>query len=115
MARSAMLNGNKDLEAKILAFKAKPPAPPAGMENNNSMYSQNGGKVVSRKQYRHIPQAPERILDAPELLDDYYLNLLDWSSKNVVAIALGPSLYLWNSSSGDVSELMSVNADADDL
>jgi len=113
MARAALSNGNEELGAKILAFKNKPPAPVA-FEKDNSMYTQNSGKVVSRKQYRHIPQAPERILDAPDLLDDYYLNLLDWSSKNVVAIALGASLYLWNASSGDVSELMSVNADADD-
>ena len=33
---------------------------------------------------RHIPQSPERILDAPELLDDYYLNLLDWNSENIL-------------------------------
>ena len=40
-------------------------------------------------------QAPERILDAPELLDDYYLNLLDWGKNNVLAVALGDSIYLW--------------------
>ena len=26
-----------------------------------------------------VAQSAERTLDAPELLDDYYLNLLDWS------------------------------------
>jgi hypothetical protein len=34
--------------------------------------------ALSRKPHRHIPALPERVLDAPELLDDYYLNLLDW-------------------------------------
>lgn len=34
------------------------------------------------------PQA-EKILDAPEIKDDYYLNLLDWSSKGVLSIGLG--------------------------
>ena len=33
---------------------------------------------------RYIPQSPERILDAPELLDDYYLNLLDWNAENIL-------------------------------
>jgi hypothetical protein len=33
---------------------------------------------------RHIPQTQERILDAPDLVDDYYLNLLDWSCNNTV-------------------------------
>lgn len=45
---------------------------------------------------RHIPQSPERILDAPEMVNDYYLNLLDWSDSNILAVALGPHLYLWN-------------------
>ena len=34
-----------------------------------------GGKV---KVGRHIASAPSRILDAPELVDDYYLNLISW-------------------------------------
>ena len=51
-------------------------------------------------------QAPERILDAPELLDDYYLNLLDWSSTNVLGVALGDSIYLWNATDGAIQQLM---------
>ena len=58
------------------------------------------------KYSRHIPQAPERILDAPELLDDYYLNLLDWSSTNVLGVALGDSIYLWNATDGSIQQLM---------
>ena len=53
-------------------------------------------------------QSAERTLDAPELLDDYYLNLLDWSSKNVVSIALGNTVYLWHATSGSIEELMQV-------
>lgn len=37
---------------------------------------------------KNIKQEPERILDAPQLKDDYYLNLLDWSSKGQLAIGL---------------------------
>ena len=62
---------------------------------------------------RRIPTTAERVLDAPGLLDDYYLNLLDWSSSNLVAIALAESIYIWNADSGDVSHLCSV-APADD-
>jgi hypothetical protein len=25
-----------------------------------------------------LGQSPDKILDAPDLVDDYYLNLLDW-------------------------------------
>ena len=54
---------------------------------------------------RTIRKLPNRVLDAPELLDDYYLNLLDWSALNVVAVALGPAVYLYNTSSCETSKL----------
>ncbi len=76
---------------RVLALSEKPPAAPEGYANSlKVLYSQsqgdNGRKVKST---RYVPSAPERILDAPDLVDDYYLNLLDWSSSNVLAVALG--------------------------
>lgn len=56
-------------------------------------------------------QTSERTLDAPDLLDDYYLNLLDWGSSNVLAIALGTTVYLWDASTGSTSELVTVDDD----
>jgi len=62
--------------------------------------------TTKQKPVRYIAQAPERILDAPELLDDFYLNLLDWSQRNIVAIALGQTVYMWNASTGAITQLM---------
>lgn len=63
-------------------------------------YSLGGGGGVSGSG-RYVSRSPERILDAPELRDDYYLNLIDWSVKdNVLAVALGKSVYLWNADTG---------------
>jgi len=59
-----------------------------------------------------IVQSAERTLDAPELVDDYYLNLLDWGSNNVLSIALGDTVYLWDASSGSTSELVTVDEDS---
>lgn len=42
------------------------------------------------------------------MADDYYLNLVDWSSTNLVAIGLGATVYIWNAESGDVCQLCSV-------
>lgn len=50
----------------------------------------------SRIENRFIDTSPHRILDAPGMLDDYYLNLLDWSTTNFVAIGLGESVYGYN-------------------
>ena len=51
-------------------------------------------------------QTSERTLDAPDLVDDYYLNLLDWGSSNVLAIALGGTVYLWDASDVSTSKLV---------
>ena len=45
---------------------------------------------------RKIPQEPERILDAPNLIDNFYFNPIDWGSKNVLSVCLGSYSYLWN-------------------
>jgi cell division cycle 20-like protein 1 (cofactor of APC complex) len=45
------------------------------------------------------------VLDAPALQDDFYLNLVDWSSHNILAVGLGNCVYLWNACSSKVSQL----------
>ncbi|RCK57601.1 APC/C activator protein CDC20 [Candida viswanathii] len=52
-----------------------------------------------------IPSAPERVLDAPGLVDDFYLNLLAWSLSNFLAIGLEDAVYIWNASTGKVGLL----------
>ena len=41
------------------------------------------------KRKRRISKVPFKVLDAPALQDDFYLNLVDWSSQNVLAVGLG--------------------------
>jgi cell division cycle protein 20 (cofactor of APC complex) len=60
---------------------------------------------------RKINLSPERILDAPNLVDDYYLNLLEWGRVNLLAVALGSEIYLWNGESLETSLLMSTITD----
>ncbi|CAL9026167.1 unnamed protein product [Prunus brigantina] len=55
------------------------------------------------------PKDPERTLDAPGIVDNFYLNLLDWSSSNILAIALGNSVYLWNPSHRSIVELVTID------
>lgn len=37
------------------------------------------------------------------------MNLLDWGSNNVLAIALENTVYLWDASSGSTSELVTID------
>lgn len=43
-----------------------------------------------------------QILDAPALQDDFYLNLVDWSSQNLMAVGLGSCVYLWSAATSKV-------------
>lgn len=102
---SSLLGGNTE-GSKILAFKSKAPAPREGYSSElKVLYTANKVGEPKPKSTRHIPQQPDRILDAPEMLDDYYLNLLDWSPNNIIAVALGQSVYLWNATTGSIQQL----------
>ncbi|CAK9066125.1 unnamed protein product [Durusdinium trenchii] len=58
-----------------------------------------------RKVARRFPSAPYKVLSAPGLEDDYYLNLLDWSLDDNLAVGLGRDVDLWNASSGRATRL----------
>uniref|UniRef100_A0A6N2KGW9 CDC20/Fizzy WD40 domain-containing protein n=1 Tax=Salix viminalis TaxID=40686 RepID=A0A6N2KGW9_SALVM len=71
---------------RILAFKNKPPAPVELIPQDYSLHH----KAKSTKPRRHIPQSSER-------------------TSNVLAIALGNTVYLWDASDGSTSELVTVD------
>ena len=56
-------------------------------------------------------KVPYKVLDAPDLQDDFYLNLVDWGSSNVLGVGLGNSVYMWNSHSGRVTKLCELKDD----
>lgn len=92
---------------RVLAYKHKAPAAPAGFQNpTRVLYTQTRTPSTSSKTNRYIPQGPDRILDAPDIVDDFYLNLLDWGSNNILAAALGSHVYLWNASTGNIEQLL---------
>ncbi|XP_078388800.1 cell division cycle protein 20 homolog [Cetorhinus maximus] len=67
------------------------------------------GKHEGTKSKRSIPLIPVKVLDAPGMKDDYYLNLVDWSAANLVAIALSNAVYLWHPEKG-VQEAIGVKS-----
>jgi WD40 repeat protein len=61
---------------------------------NNSNILKEIDPIIERQ--KNIENFPELILDAPNFTDDYYLNLLDWGTKNIISVALSKSVYLYN-------------------
>lgn len=78
-------------------------------ENNLNMYKGLMENDILNSGYRKISFEPDRILDAPMLIDDYYLNLLDWGNQNIISVCLGNSVYLWNASTCQTSLLTKTN------
>lgn len=94
--------------SKVLSFSPR-------VSNAHNGSSPNPHKVLSsqapsprKSMVRVISNVPERVLDAPGLLDDYYLNLLDWSSSNLVGIALEKSAFVWNPVNSESHKLFSL-------
>ncbi|KAE8353737.1 WD40-repeat-containing domain protein [Aspergillus coremiiformis] len=101
-----------NLNTRILAFKPPPPESSKPIDLR-AQYNRplRPAKSKSAQFRRRVQTAPERVLDAPGLLDDYYLNLLDWSSSNQVAIGLERSVYVWSADTGSVSCLLETSPD----
>ncbi|KAJ2613481.1 WD repeat-containing protein slp1 [Coemansia sp. RSA 1365] len=107
VARACGVSINK----RILKFKEE--APTSEKDDLRQVYSRPALKSSAPTgAKRRILNTPERVLDAPDLVDDYYLNLLDWSVGNALAIGLDQSVYLWNATTGDVSSLCQLESEA---
>lgn len=90
----------------------------AGIDPRHEMYSISPVRPESqrlllspRKQPRGIPKIPYKVLDAPDLVDDFYLNLVDWGSQNILGVGLGSCVYLWQAKNGTVGKLCDLGTD----
>ncbi|KAI0340305.1 WD40 repeat-like protein [Trametopsis cervina] len=103
------------LNKRILAYH-EPPPPSASdsllsqqRELVRPLYARPGAIATSTgstsNKARKISSQPERVLDAPGIVDDFYLNLLSWSSLNTLAVALEGTTYVWKADSGEVVQL----------
>ncbi|CAB4257228.1 similar to Saccharomyces cerevisiae YGL116W CDC20 Cell-cycle regulated activator of anaphase-promoting complex/cyclosome (APC/C), which is required for metaphase/anaphase transition [Maudiozyma barnettii] len=105
VAQACGLNVNE----RILQYLPQPPVANFKRYEMKSRsqfrFDSNDNESPMLLKLRKIGTNPERILDAPGFQDDFYLNLLSWSRRNILAIALESSLYLWNATSGQVSLL----------
>ena len=73
-AKLMLANQNESSNgSRVLAFKSKAPEVMEGYQNSMKvLYSaQSSKKSEVVKPTRHIPSAPIRVLDAPDMMDDY--------------------------------------------
>ena len=70
----------------------------------NTYLFQNSSSSNSSVNRRFISK-PYKILDAPDLQDNFYYSVLDWSSNNQIAVALSTQVYIFNASTSNVFNL----------
>lgn len=68
---SENLHGGDISKQRILAYQNKAPAAPEGYQNHLRVVYSQQRTPAQIKSSRYIPQAPDRILDAPAIIDDY--------------------------------------------
>jgi cell division cycle protein 20 (cofactor of APC complex) len=90
--------------SRVLSFKAKTQAPPGEYRSSlNVLYSQQIMKKANVIKIKKKDSA-----------DEYHLNLLSWSSNNILAIAFSQWIYLWDAAAGTKKELISVERESND-
>ncbi|KAF2359045.1 WD40 repeat [Trinorchestia longiramus] len=104
------LNDGQPIDHRIVHFSTRAPQSNNPVKNHKVLYSATKASANKTGISRHIPREPERVLDAPEFKDDYYLHLVDWSRNNHVVVALGGCVYVWNAGDGSISFLTQVES-----
>jgi cell division cycle protein 20 (cofactor of APC complex) len=67
------------------------------------LYNNNKTKTCEE---RVLPNTADALVDAAGLSDDFYHNVLDWSDDNIVAVALGSNVYLWDIATNNKNEIV---------
>eukprot|EP01017_Pseudomicrothorax_dubius_P051462 TRINITY_DN9909_c0_g1_i2.p1 TRINITY_DN9909_c0_g1~~TRINITY_DN9909_c0_g1_i2.p1 ORF type:complete len:308 (-),score=39.22 TRINITY_DN9909_c0_g1_i2:60-983(-) len=102
----------------LLKFKATARRPadnpsPHRTEEILAFTSQSQSVASGVTKSRPFPHSPYKTLEAPEILDDFYASVLDWSAQNIVAVGLKSAVYLWSAQTKKVVKLADVTPDGD--
>ncbi|KAI4351186.1 hypothetical protein L6164_005566 [Bauhinia variegata] len=93
---------------RILVFRGSPKSSRKSIRHIDEMREEEMVALqnsTKKNQFRRLPKTEDRILDAPNIRNDYYLNIMDWGKNNILAVALDSDLYLWNADNRNVLKL----------
>ncbi|KAL2326656.1 hypothetical protein Fmac_025714 [Flemingia macrophylla] len=94
---------------RMLVFRGSPKSSRKSIRHIDEMREEEAMALHNTSNQHHyrrrLPKRESRILDAPNIRNDYYSNIMDWGENNILAIALGSDMYLWNSKNSNVFKL----------
>lgn len=61
-----------------------------------STFFEKSKKINPPKITRHIQNDPIHLMEASGVIDDYYLNLIDWGNNGRIAVALDETIFFWD-------------------
>jgi cell division cycle 20-like protein 1 (cofactor of APC complex) len=76
-------------------------------ENAYNPINEIENEIIDRK----ISTKPYKTIEAPGLLDDFYLNLVDWSSSNLIAVGQSECVNLYCTNKMTVTKLFTYSGD----
>lgn len=99
-------NNSSGFQSKLFKYKTEEKKRDYNTGSNFSFGSLlNNYKNPSAEPERKFNKIPFKILDAPGLMDDFYLNLVDWSSDNDLVVGLHNSVFIWSANKSRVQKL----------
>ncbi|KAG8381016.1 hypothetical protein BUALT_Bualt06G0076900 [Buddleja alternifolia] len=113
--RKSLENLTLDVEGRpfqMMVFRGSPKSSRQSCRLIDEMRRSNE-EIPCSKPLRRFPKSESRILDAPNIKNDYYLNILEWGKTNILAVALGAKLYLWNADNGKIEVLSDMSGEND--
>ncbi|KAL4510022.1 hypothetical protein ABPG72_010215 [Tetrahymena utriculariae] len=90
-------------QKKILTYSKKQQI--QNYENELKIAAHNQIILSHEQNIRKIPKQPYKILESRNLIDDFYLNLLDWSPLNYLAVGLKNQVAIWSGCNSTISRL----------
>ena len=67
---------------------------------------ENAARTISKaNEIRKLPKSAYLVLDAPDLVNDFFLDLVSWGQESLLAVALANSVYLLNAETQAVTRL----------
>ena len=112
------ISSTKRSKSNVFRFQAPKPTTISNSAKRNFVFSPlTSTKLLSCRNNvrRKIGKSPFKVLDAPGLQDDFYLNLVDWSKSNVLAVGLTSCVYLWGACTSKVTKLCALPAVGDSV